>query len=149
MHSQFSKLFFICIAWFIISCEKDNEEMNIVPEISFSAVNTTSLVQYSSPLEFTISYQDGDGDLGENVDGVHNLFVKDVRNGLVYPYRISSLSPPGNEKVAIKGTLKVKFEPVALTDSVNAQTAVFEIYLTDRAGHVSNTVSSPSITVTR
>jgi hypothetical protein len=50
--------------------------------------------------------------------------------------------------VSIQGTIEVELSPVTLTDSVASQTAVFDIYMTDRAGHTSNTVTSPGITVT-
>lgn len=131
------------------SCNKEEEDVNVVPQITFNGVNTTSIQQFSGPLVFTIGYRDGDGDLGENVDGVVNLFIRDRRNNLLYPFRVKSLSPSNGAVVSIQGTIEVEFAPVALTDSVASQTAIFEIYMKDRAGHQSNTVESSVITVTR
>ena len=150
MPLRFSKyILLLIILSVMISCKKDEDSFPPEPVITFNGVNTNSIVQYSGPLIFSIGYKDGDGDLGENNDGVHNLFVTDLRNGLVYPYRIQSLSPPGGGNIHIQGTLDITFSPVALTDSVQAQTALFEIYVVDRSGRKSNTVTSPSISITR
>lgn len=150
MHLSFSKYRIVAglMILSIISCKKE-EESDSVPSITFNGVNTNTIQEFSGPLIFAIGYKDGDGDLGENSDGVHNLFVTDMRNGLVYPYRIQSLSPVSGTSVHIQGVLEVNFSPVALTDSVASQAAVFEIYVVDRAGRRSNTVTSSSITITR
>jgi hypothetical protein len=147
---SFSKfrLFSALVILSLISCKKE-EEFDPVPSITFNSVNTNTIQEFSGPLIFAIGYKDGDGDLGENADGVHNLFVTDLRNGLVYPYRIQSLSPVSGSPVHIQGVLEVNFSPVALTDSVATQAAVFEIYVVDRAGRKSNTVTSTSVTITR
>lgn len=130
----------------IASCKKD-EKMSEVPEITYQSANVSTVQQFNGELIFTIAYKDGDGDLGENKDGVHNLFLKDNRNGLVYPYRVKQLGP--GTVAAIQGTLQVTLNTVALTDSVNSQQVSYSIYMVDRAGHSSNTVTTSAITITK
>jgi hypothetical protein len=72
----------------------------------------------------------------------------DRRKNLVYPFRIKSLSPPNGAMESTQGAIEVELSPVTLTDGVPSQTAVFDVCMTDRAGHTSNTVTSPGITVT-
>ena len=148
MHSSYNKMLLVAAILFLAACKKD-EEPNVVPEITFNGVDKTTIQQFSGPLTFNIGYKDGDGDLGSNTDGVHNLYIKDRRNNLVYPFRVQNLSPANGEQVSIQGSLNVEFAPVVLTDSVPSQSVVFEIYITDRAGHVSNTVNSPQIHITQ
>ena len=62
---------------------------------------------------------------------------------------LGNLSPASCEQVSIQGTLNIEFSPVALTDSVPSQVAVFELYVVDRAGHTSNVVTSPEIHITK
>ncbi|MBK5284173.1 MAG: hypothetical protein JJE25_02130 [Bacteroidia bacterium] len=127
----------------ISSCKKDKPIYNETPEITFVSVSSTNVSSYD-PLTFTILYQDGDGDLGENTDGIHNLFLTDSRFGIPYQYRIKELSP--QTPVIIKGTLTITLNNAKLTGS-GTEYAVFSIYVVDRAGHTSNSVTSPTITV--
>ena len=125
------------------SCKKDKPVYSDVPEISFQSISSTS-VNASDPLTFTIAYTDGNGDLGENVDGVHNLFLTDSRFGTAYEYRIRELSP--STSIIIKGTLTIELLSAKKTGA-GTENAVFSIYVVDRAGNSSNTVTSPTVTV--
>lgn len=125
------------------SCSEDEPVYSETPEIAFVSVSSTS-VGASESLTFRISYTDGDGDLGENVDGVYNLFLSDSRFGTPYQYRIKELAP--RTPLIIKGTLSITLLSAKLTGP-GPQNAVFSIYVVDRAGHASNTVISPTVTV--
>ena len=132
----------------LTACEKDDPipdpiVYSEVPEITFLSVSSTN-VNASDPLTFKISYADGDGDLGENTDGVYNLFLTDNRFGTPYQYRIKQLSP--TTSIIIKGTIEIELISAKLTGPA-PQNAVFSVYVVDRAGHASNTVTSPSVTV--
>jgi hypothetical protein len=107
-------------------------------------VSNSSVNAYGQPLTFTISYQDGDGDLGENSSDAHNLYLTDNRFGITYPYRISQLAP--TTSLIIKGQLKIILDNAGITGT-SPQSATFSIYIVDRAGHASNTVTSSVITV--
>src|SRR4051812_40101409 len=131
----------VCV---LASCKKDKPVYSESPEIEFVSVSNSSVSAYGQPLTFTISYQDGDGDLGENSSDAHNLYLTDNRFGITYPYRISQLSPTSS--IIIKGQLKIILDNAGITGTA-PQSATFSIYITDRAGHASNTVTSSVITV--
>lgn len=138
--------FAICLL--LSSCEKDEPipdpvVYSDVPEITFLSVSSTN-VSATDPLTFRISYTDGDGDLGENTNGIYNLFLTDNRFGTPYKYRVKQLSP--TTSIVIKGTIEIELISAKLTGPP-PQSAVFSIYVVDRAGHASNTVTSPTVTV--
>jgi hypothetical protein len=137
----FGSVLFVCV---IASCKKDKPVYGETPEIEFVSVSNSSVNAYGQPLTFTISYQDGDGDLGENTADAHNLYLTDNRFGITYPYRISELCP--SSSIIIKGQLKIILENAGITGT-SPQSATFSIYVTDRAGHASNTVTSSVVTV--
>ena len=144
-------LFFLCIACYFTSCKKDEvipstpPAYSTTPEISFVSVSPTTVNAYGEPVTFTIAYQDGDGDLGENSIDAHNLFLTDNRFGITYPYRIRQLAP-SSSSVIIKGQLKIVLDNAGIT-STSPQSATFSIHVVDRAGHSSNTVTSSTVTV--
>jgi hypothetical protein len=136
--------FLILCSWFLIAgCSEDEPVYSDVPEIKFVSVSSTN-VNSSDPLTFVISYQDGDGDLGENSPTARNLYLTDSRIGSAYQYRISELSP--SNSIIIRGTLSVKLDHANLLGA-GPENVVYSIYVVDRAGHASNTVTSPTVTV--
>lgn len=128
-------------------CKKDPEPISNTPLITFVAISPTSVKQFKDQITITISYKDGDGDIGENNTDKKNLFVTDSRNAVAYQYRIQQLAPSGST-IAIEGNLKVVIPNTALTDNSSSQSVTYTIYLVDRAGHQSNSVSSTAVTVT-
>lgn len=129
------------------SCSKNDEALSIVPSLTFVSVSPTTAVQYADSLTFVLGYEDGDGDLGSNDPDIKNLFITDSRNGVVYQYRVKQLAP-NNSTIAIKGNLSVVLDRVGLIGSAGtAETATYSIYMTDRAGNQSNTVTSSAITI--
>src|ERR1035437_2052500 len=128
------------------SCQKDAPAISTTPSITFVSVAPTSLTQFKDNINFTISYQDGDGDLGQNDPNVYNLFLTDNRINITYPYRIQQLAPD-NSNIAIEGNLNIVLPNAGITDGSTSQTATYSIYIVDRAGHQSNTVTSLGITI--
>jgi len=135
----------------LISCKKEEAKpvFDPIPHIAFLEMSPGSVKAYKDSVSFVISYEDGDGDLGENTAGSENLFLKDLRTGASYTFRIRRLVP-GDEKAPIKGTLKFVLPFVILTDDSSTQQEVrFEIKLRDRAGNESNTVQTGMLQVNR
>ena len=130
------------------SCKKDEPLISNTPAIEFVSVTPASYTEYSGEITFTISYKDGDGNLGENNPDVKNLFLTDNRNNVTYQYRIQQLSPDGST-IAIQGNIKIKLSGTGITDASNSQTFSYSIYIVDRAGNRSNTVTSSAITVSK
>lgn len=142
-------IFLVVLASLVVqSCKKDEEGLpDITPSLEFVSVTPLSATEFSDSLVFTIHYKDGDGDLGENSPDVKNLFLTDNRIGIQYEYRVQQLAPDGSD-VAIEGDLQVVLNTVARVDTALAQEAVtFTIYMKDRAGHTSNSVVSPAVTI--
>lgn len=129
-----------------MSCKKEKNEWSPIPEIEFISLTPSSLVQYSSPLTITIKYKDGDGDLGENNPDVVNTFITDSRNNLTYSFRTRQLAPD-NAQIAITGNLNIEIPSISLIGSGNSETITYNIYMTDRAGNKSNTITTSSVTV--
>ena len=130
------------------SCSIDEEMISTTPSIEFASVSSSSLTAFSESLVFTISYRDGDGNLGENDPDVKNCFITDSRNSVTYGFRIPELAPNGSE-IIIDGNLNIELQSVGISNDVDTETATFDIYVTDRTGNVSNIVTSSSITVNR
>ena len=128
------------------SCKKDEDGLSVVPQLTFESISPTSIEEFGGPVTFSISYQDGDGDLGENDPNVKNLFLQDQRNGITYEYRIQELAPQGAD-IAIIGTVDIVLNTTSITDGSNEQEVTFDIYAIDRAGNNSNTITSSPLTI--
>ena len=128
------------------SCKKDEDGLSVVPQLTFESISPTSIEEFGGPITFRISYQDGDGDLGENNPNVKNLFLQDQRNGITYEYRIQELAPQGTD-IAIIGTIDIVLNTTSITDGSNEQEVTFDIYAIDRAGNSSNTITSSPLTI--
>ncbi len=141
-------LFLVAGILWTTGCKKDDDPFaNKVPTIELLSLTPQMVVEFQDSLVFNIKYRDNDGDLGENNPNVKNLFITDNRIGIVYDYRIQQLAPTGSA-IAIEGTLQVVLNSVARTDTSLAQeSATFSVYVKDRAGNKSNTVTSGAITI--
>ena len=150
-------IIFILISGVFYSCKKDNV-YPIEPVIEMSPDQI-----YLSPSTITISFTDGDGDIGLN-DGdtvapynynpvdfnkyYYNLLLYYfVKNGDVweetdlivpYYYRVPNLTPSGQNK-SLKGKIEVSITlPINRPDSIH-----FNVELIDRALHSSNILTTP------
>jgi len=127
------------------ACAKKTE--STAPSISFVSITPASLVIGQQNFTITFSYIDSDGDLGEDNADVKNMFVTDNRNGVIYEFRIPQLSPSGSN-ISIQGDLNINMPNVGISDGKTTETATFSIYVKDRAGNQSNTITSSTVTVT-
>jgi hypothetical protein len=121
---------------------------NPVPRIAFVKIDPTDVKEFSDSLKITISYEDGDGDIGfENAD-INSLEIHDERLSKPDYYYVPPMAPL-DAKINIKGNLTMKLKNVFLLGSGNTEVTSFTIKLKDRAGNVSNPVITPEITITR
>lgn len=144
------KLLFLFLSMVLISsCKKDDSlEISTTPAIEFVSITPSTATEYQDKITITISYKDGDGNLGENTADVKNLFLTDTRNNVTYQYRIPQLAPTG-ESVAIEGNLPIELPNTAIINGANSQTVSYTVYIKDRAGNVSNTVTTSAITIVK
>ena len=138
-------LTYILIVLLLFACKKD-ETLSVVPAIEFQSISPSIAQEYIDNIIITISYTDEDGDLGENSPDINNLFVEDSRNGIVYHYRIPQLAPNGNE-IAIEGNFNITINGSGITDESSSQQVSYAIYVTDRAGNKSNTITTSLIVI--
>ncbi len=104
----------------------------------------------------TFSFTDGDGDIGET----DQIFIIETRNDLTVPPKKLGIPvvPELGASNGIKGKITAKLrtvccdynDPLAIpcvdiVDSIRYQPINFEIYITDRKGHQSNTIKLPPI----
>ena len=148
------KFLFVCCLLFAVYCfvssckKKDKSESTITPQITFVSISPSSAVEYVNSITIAFSYDDLDGDLGQNDPNVTNLFITDSRNSVTYNYRISQLAPDG-ASIHIKGNLNAVIKSTAITDNSSSQSVSYSIYIKDRAGNTSNTITTDAITVTK
>jgi hypothetical protein len=129
----------------LFSCEKE-QVISDTPIIEFKSISPATVQEYSDDIIITISYSDGDGDLGENNPDIHNLFIEDNRNGIVYQFRIPHLAPDNNS-IAIEGDFNITINGPGITDESSSQQLNYAIYVTDRAGNKSNTITTSNIII--
>lgn len=131
-----------------ISCSDDDSEVSNTPEIEFLSITPSSTTEFQEEVTLVIKYKDGNGDLGENNADVKNLYITDQRNDVVYSFRIPQLSPTGSS-VAIEGNLDIDLNSLSVVGAGSSESVVFSIYVLDRAGNQSNTITSSAITVSK
>jgi len=120
--------------------------MSVIPVIDFESISPTTAQEYTDDIIITISYADADGDLGENNPDIHNLFVEDNRNEIEYKFRIPELAPSGSA-IAIEGNFNITINGTGITDGTASQKVDYTIYVKDRAGNKSNTITTSKITI--
>jgi hypothetical protein len=129
----------------LMSCKKD-EAFTFEPSIEFKSISPGTIKEYKDSVVITISYLDRNGDLGENETEIPNAFVKDLRNNLLYSFRIRQLAPEAS--IAIQGNLSIVIPQVGLVNSnSSSETATFEVYVKDRAGLESNKITTSAVSV--
>ena len=129
------------------SCNNNTEIFSTTPEINIVSVNPTSVKAYSQPILVTIGYKDGDGDLGFFDPDEYSIMVKDSRLSVEDEYHLHPLAPT-DATVPIQGEIELELHKTFLLGTGGSETITYQIRLRDRAGHWSNVVTTPSITIT-
>lgn len=155
------KIFLFLILCIALSCTKEsdtfienNEELpgiDAVPEISLVQISSNAVKAYEDSLAFTISYIDGNGDLGTDDPDIPSIELVDTRNPdlLKFEYHLSPRAPEGSN-IAIQGELTIVLNHTILLDeNNNSEETTFKIRLKDMAGNWSNEVETETITVSQ
>ena len=139
---------YILIPVIIFSCKKEEEKYPDTPEIEFVGMTPTSTTEFQDQVKITISYKDGNGDLGTEDPDFYSLLIKDARLSAYDEYHIQPLSPPG-QTLQIEGDLDIVLTGLFVLDTVNSETTSFSIKMRDRAGNWSNEVQTSSLTINK
>lgn len=126
------------------SCKKESP-LDTVPKIGFVKMYPDTVKAFTDSIVVEITYEDGDGDIGQNNAYVQNLFLVDQRNQLEYGFRVGRIVAEGTP--AIKGSLKIVMPYINLITSPGPETTMFSIRLKDQAGNQSNVVTSSVLTI--
>ncbi len=148
-----SLLLFIGIIW--SSCLTPPEYPD-EPRIEFVSMLRDTVIQGVDSNVITISFEDGDGDIGSNNEV--NLFLTDTR--FTSPARVQTFKIPvipqqgiGN---GISGKVDILIDPGSLCcvntkitcvseENAPMEPTVYTMYLEDRAGNVSNVIELPPL----
>lgn len=137
------------ITLLVISCkETQTSSGDPTPAITFVSIKPVQFKQFTDTIELVIAYKDGDGDLGDSDPDINSLEIKDSRLTKADYYFVEPLAPLGS-KISIKGNLKLKLKNMFLLGTGNVENAYLDIRIKDRAGHWSNVVKSPELTITQ
>jgi len=144
----FSFICFLTVCLF--SCKKNDELSgnSNVPFIKIISVSSTTILQFKDSLLITFEYSDGDGDIGETNPDLNDIQIKDKRLSKADYYFIKPLSPPGST-IKTTGTIAVQMKNTFLLGTASSETTTFELKLKDRAGNWSNSIFTPTITITK
>jgi hypothetical protein len=141
-------LFYIILSTLIfLSCKKE-EKYSEIPEIEYLRMTPSSTIEFQDRVYITISYQDGDGDIGTDDPDYYSLFVKDARLGNYDEYHILPLTPPDNV-LQIEGELNIVLTGLFILDTNTSQSTSFSIKIRDRSGNWSNEVQTGSLTINK
>ena len=142
------------------SCVKE-KDFPVVPSIEFKGYTMYG----KDSADCTIKFKDGDGDIGSGdgdstlalkmkylYKGTDNLFhpydydlTDTVFDTLFYAFKVPYLTPDGQYK-ALDGEIMTKLRAAPIYAPMH-HVVKFEITLMDRAGHISNTVSTNEIVI--
>ena len=167
-HTQMNKTLYIITSLLILSaCERPDFEL--VPKIEFlnlehqliKNTNAISGTVFDDVVTITIYFEDGDGDLGLDLNGEDNNLIKeDQRNYWLSTYRKeqgvyqyahtdsstfnrlinNSKNTPINGQIKFSLLLEGKGDVLYV---FKGDTVHFELYITDRSGNKSNTITTP------
>lgn len=142
-----------------VSCYK-TPEYPIVPTVKFESYEQpNSIFTLGETGNLMLSFTDGDGDLGKatNQDSSSRVFYRNLRDTSFFKenyYVIPNIPSKGTTN-AISGTIAIKlsealfnsYEAYFLLKGKSVDTFTYQLYITDRANHVSNIITTPPIIV--
>lgn len=149
-------LFFLFLAGSIHSCVS-RPDFPVEPVLEFISMDKNQMAQNSfntDSIRVTFSFTDGDGDLGDR-DSL-NIFIRDNRDQYIAAqYRLPELPPEGAGR-GVRGEITVTIyttcciypdgtPPCEASLKYPTDTLRYEIFMKDRAGHVSNTIETDPI----
>lgn len=145
----------------IIACTKPPDYPD-EPVITFERLSKNSMAQnflLSDSLLVTLSFTDGDGDLGDLESDSVSIVVRDIRLPETAPttnYKIPFIPTQGAGN-GISGTISFVLYtsccihpdpdlfPCSVVDEYPTDTLIYEIFIKDRANNISNTIQTAPI----
>jgi len=130
------------------SCSKSEiDEISVVPSIELISISNDTIIEFDETLIITISYEDGDGDLGFVETDKYALFVRDIRLEEFDAFYLGPIAPL-NAVIPIKGKLDIEFPTLFIFGNEAMETTRFEIKMVDRNMNESNILVTEDIIIT-
>src|SRR5688572_22865673 len=152
--SIFAFVIFPLMALFFLNSCSDEDTFPITPEIDFKTLEIIPNVAGNDSVVLTFTFTDGDGDIGSpEYDTLsRDVYVTfyEMKNGVfvkyddpndAFNYRIPFLIPRGNNK-SLTGDIRINIDYNIAQPN---DTVYYELYMTDRAKHQSNTIVTTTI----
>lgn len=128
-------------------CTKEVDNgLSEVPKIEIRQVSPLTIEEFDGNATVYLKYEDGDGDLGYSEADSLSLEVWDARLSEPDWYYVPALAPI-NENLSIRGELEIVLNGTFILGNGIQETTSFTLRIKDRAGHWSNTVQTPVITI--
>lgn len=143
--ARLSKFALLMVLVACVSCKKDTDDP-APPVIEYNSISATSVTEFTNTVRITFSYEDYQGDLGEQDPDRFSLRIKDDRLDDFDWYHIPPMTPD-MEELHIKGKYTVEINPLFLLGNGGSETTRLTLRLRDRAGNWSNTIVTPTITI--
>lgn len=147
-------LLIAAISMFVGACVQPPEYPN-EPAIDFVNFSNVIMQQNVDSTRLTISFTDGDGDLGlrDTENGI-NMYMTDTRTGFVENFRVPFIPDQGVGN-GISGEITVLILPTCCntntpclpTPDTPEDQLVYKIQIEDRAGNLSNELTLPALTL--
>lgn len=170
MNTLFKNIIYIIIPVMLLAGCIDPVEFPVEPEIEYVSNGSNNLMEFENTF-LTISFQDGDGDLGfgPNTDRVcgsdicdyttdtscylnefWNAILIDMRDSCYSLFILPDVEPNGDVK-GISGEIDILTPPVTCKQfdcpTCTTDTLVYQILIKDRAQHISNAILSDTIII--
>lgn len=137
-------------------------EYPIEPVIEYQGVSKNLILQdnlNTDSLFLFISFTDGDGDLGHQAgDTTRNVYIKDLRTGNIQDRFKTPYIPEEGIGNGITGDIQLllyttcclfpeNIPPCSEPPQYPFDTIIYEVYIRDRAGHISNSIQTEPIII--
>jgi hypothetical protein len=129
-----------------LACKKDEPDP-VAPILTYVSTSDTQVESFNNQVRVVFSYEDFQGDLGNEDPDILSLRIKDARLQNPDLYHIPPMTP-NNEELRIKGNYEVVLNTIFLLGNGASETTKFSIQVRDRAGNWSNTIETSVITIT-
>jgi hypothetical protein len=143
-----------------VACYK-TPQYPITPTLKFETfTKPNSVFTLGDTGNLVLSFTDGDGDMGKlnNADSSSRLWYRNQRDTTFFNrdrYYVIPVIPQKGTTKAISGTIEMKlsaalfnsYEAYFIAKGISIDTFTFKMYVTDRANHQSNVITTPPIIV--
>ena len=147
MLRKFTSISFACFAVIIFtSACKKKEEHPEAPVITFKSMSASTVEQFNNSIVISFSYEDFQGDLGQQDPDDYSLRVKDARLPDYDWYHLPPMTPDMAE-LHIKGDYALELDPLFILGNGTEESTHFSIEVRDRKGNWSNIVETPNVLV--